>query len=463
MIVRIEESDELLGMVAASFLPEERKNLMVLLEDMFAVGAREYPTISSPTAENLWSDFCDRIHVKKDFFPKTRAILKDRGRAFIEYRVQKQQLTRSMGLDWSADRRDQFLSSLPNLQLPKLKKPWPPKNVWLSESTDTAHLWRSHFQHGRLHDKRTKRKPVIVSTKDSSWVKIIRADESAIVRDAASGKIILIVIRNFCGNQEVLDWVNDIVQATLDIKKSVRLDDPGKIVLNGYSSGSRSAPQAMWAKNLLQSPTRLFETQEQLQRFDFQVSSTYALMWNMCRRKLPPVMLEDIDKLVNSNGCRAVMDGNGTMQGYYGMELKQNYFEFHSAELAPPQGNFAQNYSRFCHYEKNAHEYCLAWTTSRLQHPSCGGNFYLAKYGIKVEASSDNIVVWRGRDLHGTTLPDVDPARLETDFKQIGLSFTTGGRLLEVLRQVKKGEVPKEELFQRVAELEEDDYEEDRI
>jgi hypothetical protein len=270
IIVRVEDSDELLGLFAASFLPEERRNLMVLLEDMFAVGAREYPAIGSP--KNLWSDFCDRIHVKQDFFPKARSILKDRGRAFIEYRVKKQQLIRTMGLNWSADRRDQFLSSLPSLQLPKLQKPWPPKDVWLSESTDTAHLWRRHFQHARLHDKRTKRKPVIVATTDRPWTKIIRADENAIVRDAASGKIILIVIRNFCGNQEVLDWASDIVQDTLDIKKSVRLDDPGKIILNGYTSGSRSAPRLMWAKNLLRSPTRLFESQKQLERFDLLVS-----------------------------------------------------------------------------------------------------------------------------------------------------------------------------------------------
>jgi hypothetical protein len=58
------------------------------------------------------------------------------------------------------------------------------------------------------------------------------------------------------------------VQEAVKIKKSVRLDDPGKIVLNGYTPGSRSAPRAMWAKNLLRSPTRLFESGEELESFD---------------------------------------------------------------------------------------------------------------------------------------------------------------------------------------------------
>jgi hypothetical protein len=49
------------------------------------------------------------------------------------------------------------------------------------------------------------------------------------------------------------------------------------------------------------------------------VSSTYALMWNMARWKLPPVILADFDKFIASDGVGAVMDGNGTMKGYYGM------------------------------------------------------------------------------------------------------------------------------------------------
>ncbi|KAA8911564.1 hypothetical protein FN846DRAFT_935578 [Sphaerosporella brunnea] len=63
----------------------------------------------------------------------------------------------------------------------------------------------------------------------------------------------------------------------------------------------------------------------------------------------------------------------------------------------------------FCHNEINAHEYCLAWTTSRQHSPEMAVNFYIADYGIKVEVSTDMIVVWRGEDFHGTTLPAVEP------------------------------------------------------
>ncbi|KAA8905069.1 hypothetical protein FN846DRAFT_1021866 [Sphaerosporella brunnea] len=111
--------------------------------------------------------------------------------------------------------------------------------------------------------------------------------------------------------------------------------------MKGYTSGSRNTPSVVWAKNLLQSPTFLFENPQELESFDFQVSSTYALRWNMARSKLPPEILADIDKFVDSKGIWAVMDGNGTMKGYYGLKFKEGYYEFHSAELAPAQGNYA--------------------------------------------------------------------------------------------------------------------------
>jgi hypothetical protein len=465
IIGQIEATDNLLEKFALSYTPEERNNFEPLLRQMFAAEAAQHSGLSAP--QNLWSDICDRIRVKEAVFPKSCAVLKDpsRGQARIDYRRHKQELTRSLGLDWTATKREEFLApeSIPTLSLSMLKKRWPPKDVWLSEAPATGLLWERHFQEAKQHDKRIKRKDVLISSDGDSWQKTIKAGESVIIRDAQTRQIVLIVIRNFCGHQGVLDWANNIVETATNIKKSVRLDDPGKLVMNGYTSGSRNAPRAMWAKNLLRSPTRLFETPQELESFDFQVSSTYALMWNMACSKLPPEILADIDKFVDSKGVRAVMDGNGTMKGHYGLKLEEGYYEFHSAKLAPPQGNYARNYSRFCHHEKNAHDYCLAWTTSRLQDPSSGGNFYVADYGIKVEASTDMMVAWRGKHFHGTTLPDVDPSKLETDFQQLGLSIATGGRLLKVLQEVKKGEVLEADLFRRVAQLEDDDYENGRI
>jgi hypothetical protein len=62
---------------------------------------------------------------------------------------------------------------------------------------------------------------------------------------------------------------------------------------------------------------------------------------------------------------------------------------------------------------------------ARLQDPSMDGNFYIADYGIKVEASTDMLVGWRGADFSGTTLPDVDPTMLEVD-NRLNAAFARG-------------------------------------
>ena len=80
-------------------------------------------------------------------------------------------------------------------------------------------------------------------------------------------------------------------------------------------------------------------------------------------------------------------------------------YQFHNTELALPQGNFAKNYARFCHNESSASKYCFAWTTSWQNEVHEGGDSFIADYRMKLEPSADTMVLWRGKDYHGTTLP----------------------------------------------------------
>ena len=131
------------------------------------------------------------------------------------------------------------------------------------------------------------------------------------------------------------------------------------------------------------------------------------------------------------------MDAAGIMDSYYGIQDGNGvYYEFHNTELAPPQGNFAKNYARFCHNENNASKYCFAWTTSRQNEVHEGGDFFIVDYRIKVEPSADTMVVWRGKDYHGTTLPHCVPQQLNTNFHQVGLSITISGRVRKLFEMM---------------------------
>lgn len=210
----------------------------------------------------------------------------------------------------------------------------------------------------------------------------------------------------------------------------------------GYTTGSRSSPSIMWAKNLLRKPTTLFASPTDIRKFDFNCSSVFTLMWDIMQRRLPAEILIDSKDLgIKFN---MLMDAAGIMDRYYGIQDSNGiYYEFHNTELAPPQGNFAKNYARFCHNESNATEYCFAWTTSRQNEAHEGGEFFIADYAIKVQPSSDTMVVWRGKDYHGTTLPLCDPQQLKTDFHQVGLSITISGRVKKLFEKMEKQEIPK--------------------
>jgi hypothetical protein len=371
------------------------------------------------------------------------------------HRNKRDNLIQTLGLDQKPQERDNILKSINTIHMKKSKTPFPPKRQWLSESHEITQLWNEHLTTGKLHDNRRSRYPIVTARPNNKdWRRVVRSDEDIIVRDAKTNEIVLLVMRNFCGDPEVLEWADSVVQTGVATKKSVRLDDPGKLALVGWTSGARSQPCLTWAKNLLPAAAKELSYPEKLRQYDFNCSSVYALFWNMIRRRLPEEILADLKKFVEKIGNAekpTTMNAHQTT-AFWGMPLRQpaasgsatttkdqrfngtQFFQFHQAELAPPQGIVSLNYARFCHREKNAHKWCVAWNTYRSHDAGHGANFFVADYGIKVENAPNTVFAWQGTILHGTSLPNVRPGDLGTDFRQCGLAFAMSrqlGKLLE--------------------------------
>jgi hypothetical protein len=302
-------------------------------------------------------------------------------------------------------------------------------------------LWTAHLKTNRLHDARTARRPVLADDSQQSWQRVIGPEESVIVRDSNSGDIILVVIREFYADPGVLAWLDTVVRRVVMAKTSVRLDDPGTLALVGYTSRAQNCSEVMWAKNLLPRKATNLQNPTQLQAFDFDCSSSFALFWNMLQSILPTEVLAGTEKYLESLGLHMDADSNGETH-FYGIQDNSNYYEFHSANLAPRQGNYAINYAGFTHNEHNAHEYCYSFTTSRHEPTSqeYGNHFYLSDTAIKVESVGNSVVLWRGKDWHGTTLLNVRPDTLgdEGSFSQVGLSITTSGTLFKAVQKMRE-------------------------
>ena len=102
-------------------------------------------------------------------------------------------------------------------------------------------------------------------------------------------------------------------------------------------------------------------------------------------------------------------------------------------------------YFRFMHKEGSSHKFAVSWTTMRdpLLGQDGGGNFFVCKHGIKVEAAADTVIVWRPTSWHGTSLQQRDP-RDPTVF-QAGLSIVTPLGVTRLWKEVQEKKLSLEE------------------
>ncbi|KAK7019421.1 hypothetical protein VNI00_018076 [Paramarasmius palmivorus] len=218
---------------------------------------------------------------------------------------------------------------------------YPKRHRWIYDSKSAGRKWRQHITKGDLPDKRNKRKPMhFVKEKELRFD--VKPEESAKFVDG-DGNLVMLVIRNFCLSEELLKWADDVANRNVGDRKSIRLEDAGSIVMAGWSAGARSAPQFHWVRNLLK---KTAETEAH--KLAREGASAFALMWNMCRGILPAVVIEDIERFIETSGIHRMdvgEDGSGPT-GQYTVPIDGGWATFRNAAMAPPCGVFARNYAR---------------------------------------------------------------------------------------------------------------------
>jgi hypothetical protein len=127
-----------------------------------------------------------------------------------------------------------------------------------------------------------------------------------------------------------------------------QLADPGKIVQAGISAGSRSKPSIDWVKNI--SSKRLSD--EFVSDLDRKTAHVFSLLWMLIRRRLPDIVSDDLVTWLTETGIyrmnKEVVQGlrEQSDEGDIELDIGDDSFNFQWAELAPPSGVMAANYSR---------------------------------------------------------------------------------------------------------------------
>ncbi|KAF9062029.1 hypothetical protein BDP27DRAFT_1185820, partial [Rhodocollybia butyracea] len=320
---------------------------------------------------------------------------------------------------------------------------YPPPRRWIVENQSIWDLWSYQINCAPQPDVRISRKSMfMVDTAKLDYD--VGPDESAIFEDE-NGKLVAMVISDFCKCKKVLHWVNEIVLLNVALEKN---EDAGSIVICGWSAGLRSRTHLDLARNL-ESKHKLSPSQKG--ELQYKSASVFALFWNLVKSLGPSVVVADLEDLVKGNNLYR-MDtaiANGGKQQTYTIDVDGGVpVTFHNAELAPPSGVFARNYARAVHFERQPHDWSASWTTFRDNSKGdMGGHFYLASYGIRIQGASNKVVFWKPGDWHGTSLPNLSPAEKGGPLLQSGMAIVMSPRLPKAFDDFHKGKITRAQLI----------------
>ena len=116
----------------------------------------------------------------------------------------------------------------------------------------------------------------------------------------------------------------------------------------GVSAGARSKPSIDWVKNI--TSKRLSD--RSVDELDQKTAGAFSLLWMLIRRKLPDELSDDLVTWLAETGIYRMnkeavcglreRDDVGEIE----LDIGDMSFNFQWAELAPPSGVMAANYSR---------------------------------------------------------------------------------------------------------------------
>ncbi|KAH0583320.1 hypothetical protein H2248_011188 [Termitomyces sp. 'cryptogamus'] len=170
-------------------------------------------------------------------------------------------------------------------------------------------------------------------------------------------------------------------------------EDPGKLVLMGYSPGSTSDPSQTALAHL--TPSSIFPAKSR-------VNALFALANMNSPSRIWSLHLLQVLWVQTTQGRQCAL----------GDQLR-----------------FTCQLCRAIHHEHRPHQFAIAWRTSRNKKADPGAHFPLAKFGIRMRSAPNTLVAWKPRQPHGTSLPDFYPWETNPELAQRGLSFVTSSFL----------------------------------
>lgn len=137
-----------------------------------------------------------------------------------------------LGLNWTPEQRDQYLSNVKVVDIARLKEPYPANNYYTAGTPKAKKQWETYWNGKPLYDRRYNKgqRRHILNIDTSRLQYIIRQNESVVFRDADTNELVLVVLRSFVPDEYVRKTMVNVCKEILKYRRDDRREDPGKLV-----------------------------------------------------------------------------------------------------------------------------------------------------------------------------------------------------------------------------------------
>lgn len=209
---------------AALFMFQSAGNLLVRAD--FVDFLREITGNHAKSNDQLFCDFSSYCHRSLPLSNPVRLAAVKVANDNRARRLHHKNLARTLRLNFDEAKRERLLNGFRIIEIPVNTNPYPPPGHIIYESKTTHDLWFWHFTFGKQPDKRHKRKPMH-QVDDSKLIADIGEDESALIY--RGGRLVGVVMRNFCSSREVLEAADNVVLNQTGVRKNIRVSSTTSI------------------------------------------------------------------------------------------------------------------------------------------------------------------------------------------------------------------------------------------
>ncbi|KAI8960369.1 hypothetical protein F5Y11DRAFT_367500 [Daldinia sp. FL1419] len=264
-----------------------------------------------------------------------------------------QESTYEIGPDWFLGRRDEFLSQVKVVDLPRLQTPYPPPeplvevspNGKVKQIKDRYNQWFRreilHLDYPRLQY-------------------IIPQNVSVIIRDSETKEIVLIILRDFVPGEDMKHTITSVCQMIAS-HYQYNTDDSAGIIRNfGYGRDARDEKQ----KNANSAS-----------------KSLALIVWNLMESKFPDEIIGKYNDIVREHGFPRMdmVNLNETFSFNIGGEDVVSDASTMDPEPSIGDGN----------------DWMISFNINAPEDPYRGGKFYLASYGVAMLPAANTAAAYR--------------------------------------------------------------------